>query len=412
MKVDPFEEALRRSGEAVGHGSTNPDETRDEAAFTASLRARLLAEFGSSTEGRELHQPAPHVSRDADVVHHVEVTALSADRVPSISRRRRRVTAGAAILAAASIMAALRLNWTDNDRPSRVGELQQIAPVTDSTIRTTTQPAESTVGESLEGPPPAIASGQPYIWLSSNDIPLAGGAIAAFVINQSTSALEYGVIGDLDRWNGSAWENFGRWTSSLGFWGGFGETHSASEEVGVRAIGLTAPAGSIGPPEFVRLPALEPGWYQLRHDTAAGIFQVSAEASALPPIDGQNSAVGVLIATPDLLPPTGGRIAVTVSPPTSSTVTTGESVDTFAAQVAPGVRVERRAADGWEQVGEFDLEPKPGSGPADLQFTLPSMPVGMYRLVRSHPSGDLIREFWVADELLALATSVSPPIPS
>ena len=147
------------------------------------------------------------------------------------------------------------------------------------------------------------------------------------------------------------------------------------------------------------LPALEPGRYRLRSGEVTGEFDVRSDASALPPLKGQErGGLGLLAVSPALMPTSGGPITITAN--------VGSSIDelnAFIRDIGADADVEQWTDAGWSPQATYPVTPAPISNSASVAITLPRLAEGMYRVVRHHPRGDLSREFWVTSELDAVA---------
>jgi hypothetical protein len=242
------------------------------------------------------------------------------------------------------------------------------------------------VGTGATSSPPAESTTSPYVWLSASQVPLSGATVAAVVVNPTGQSVVYGVSGTFERWNGTVWVSGGYWDTTIAGLVGFGSITSR-QPVAV-SVGLSASAHGVGTVEYFSVPPLPQGWYRVAHTgagdarVASGILHVTATAP--PPTPISDPAPPTLRATPALLPLSGGAVRL------QRVVSPGSNPAPLFPQLIQRVAFERWTGHVWDPVAILPAEPTPAA-PAtaisEVTVTVPSEPVGAYRVVANETSG-------------------------
>lgn len=258
-------------------------------------------------------------------------------------------------------------------------------------------------GGEPEPPPPPVAAPPPVegpvqLFLSHPVLGTDGGLLAVTVVNRSEQPQTFGLGGQVEHWDGDGWQPFGAFAGALVFYGGPGQFVGPDEELAVPDIGLVAPPGAAGPPEFVMVPALEAGWYRLSRDgaTIAGILQIDdAPGDRGPELVGPGNVVLEVPAA--LLPPEQPRQVRPVV--TRGSPDQAPMDGTFPAEI----RLEGWNTSQWRLLAELPVDfepPPPHANVREVAVDLPPLPSGAYRLVWvSSQIGEVPGHFWVTELL-------------
>ena len=309
--------------------------------------------------------------RDEPVAEPSDLPALEM-RARAIRRRRRlfvAVPSVAAIIVAAVVVA----------RPSGTPR-QQVDVGTPAAVQSV--------------PPPATNPDEPYLWLSSTDVPATGAHLAAVVVNPTSRALAYGLVGVFQRWTGKAWVADANWYPGVA---GQGFGTITTKDYGDPEVAVVTSPHGLGGPDYFSTPSLAPGWYRIGYvaqsprPAAFGVIRVSPHAPVPAPVG--NPVGAYLTASPSVLPPSGGTVRTSANP--------GACVDTacrrFYAGIGTSIDLQRWSGGAWHEVASLHRRPMRPASPGDETVVVPAEPDGTYRLIRSSPrGGDLTGAVWVA----------------
>jgi hypothetical protein len=185
--------------------------------------------------------------------------------------------------------------------------------------------------------PPAISTKQPHLALSPTTLPRSGGLITLTVVNPTDTDVTYGIIGNLFRWNGSAWMPYRKLFMGSTKPTAVAVLYPLTTNLAVAASGQGIMPRHSGNPTKMQLPALPSGYYRLTQDyyqgdkdshgkgtqtrsRLSGIFVVprSTPYRAVPPaVDPGRPHIAL---SPASVPRAGGVVNLTVVNPTATEV--------------------------------------------------------------------------------------------
>ena len=246
-------------------------------------------------------------------------------------------------------------------------------------------------------------SGAIRLWLSATRVPVTGASLAVGLVNRATTSPTFGVEGDLERWNGSAWVAHKRVVRCMFDWNCDGAVEDRPGRSGVPAVGLIVNPGSQAVIGRFRTQRLRTGWYRLglranRGETATATFEVRDDAAPPGPLPDIRATTESVI--PALLSPTGGRVQTWPVLAPGAGLTT---IDTYVAATAglgETATVQRWTGHRWQPVAKLSLTIPLGGPAADRQparFALiPPLEPGDYRLLRDSRAGTpQVGSFWI-----------------
>jgi LysM repeat protein len=245
----------------------------------------------------------------------------------------------------------------------------------------------------------------------------SGQTISLAVVNGSGEDFGYGADGLLQRWDGTDWAPAGFVVPARTGWesGGTVALPDGTGTVEVPAILYTAPSGGAGEPEWLTLPALDPGWYRLVRgdDTqtdddaqarqvdddqlATAVFEVLAADEPVQPaldVPGEDPYLGLDVAA---VGPTGGPLDMV---PSQGTDVAGRADGERAEGSA---QLSRWDPDGWSapQTTSVQLRPEqPLTSDQAVRVDIPPLDPGFYRVqIPAADGGQLTGYLWVNDAL-------------
>jgi len=216
------------------------------------------------------------------------------------------------------------------------------------------------------------------------------------------------VAATLERWDGAAWRLVAPVDTALTFWERSGRVHFgvSPQELVVELIGLSASPDRPGELEWVRLPALEPGWYRfVRSDggtVRAAPFEVVDSAAPVGPDLGSEPSKGTTLeVSPSLV--SGPQLVRLVPVGGGPKLAEGDVV------------VERAEGSGWVEHARVqpDVDPDPVVGNAfEAALELPDLDAGAYRLTATDRDGTARVGYVFVGGLVPAGTASDTPSPT
>jgi hypothetical protein len=248
--------------------------------------------------------------------------------------------------------------------------------------------------------PPAEPDAPVSLWLSATRVPEGAVDLVAVLVDHAGAPVSYGVEAAIERWSGAAWEPYGRIATCLDHWYCSAPVARPGDPFGVQDIGMGAEPGGTGGAERFSTAGLPLGWYRLSHTVdsgavATGVFEVAAGAPAPPPLVPMDAPS--ISVRPVLVPPTGTAAQITPLVPPVGGGSSRSAVEEAIAGLAEEAQIERWDGNGWTPVTDVALGPSEWDPTLARSLTIPPLPDGAYRLVRSGPAGEHTGRFWVVD---------------
>ncbi|CAN5355978.1 hypothetical protein BH23ACT9_BH23ACT9_25620 [soil metagenome] len=277
-------------------------------------------------------------------------------------------------------------------------------------------PADAPNGQDATGPP-VTATDPLHLVLSHHQVASSGQTITLAVVNGSNSDFSYGASGVLERWDGAEWERVGGVALSPTWWESGGSVARPDSPIAVPDIGYAALSGGAGGPEWLTLPVLQPGWYQLVRPgsgsvpavdgppQASAVFQVVAADEPLQPVlavPWENPYLSLDIAA---ISPTGGPLDMV---PAEGTEVAGRS---DADNGEGSAQLSRWEQDAWSspQTATVQLHPEePVGNIFAVRVDIPPLEPGFWRVqIQAADGGQLTGYLWVLDTLADPSPSAS-----
>jgi hypothetical protein len=301
-------------------------------------------------------------------------------------RHRHRRGLGLGVLAAVALaMAAVAVPWVGDEPESVVTGDGPSAP-------------------QLEAAP----ADEPHLWVSAAEVPRATAELAVAIANPTDAeSATFGVGGELERWDGAAWEPHRRVRLCVDDWLCRGDLVRPGDELEIESVGLFAPPRGVGPTLWLPVADLDVGSYRLTIDgndraqdgeplpvTAAGRFDVVA-ADGVDPLPPPRPLDGPGLAThPPIVDPLGGAVQLGLAGEGGSSA----EMDSLWRSVVDPPVLERWSGTGWEQVQGIAGLDLVGDDPITREVDLPAVDAGAYRIVaRLDDGAELEGRLWVED---------------
>lgn len=284
------------------------------------------------------------------------------------ARRRRRMVLGGAGLGAAAL----------------------VATVAATAIALVNRPEPIPVA-----PPPPEEGVDISLWLSADEVPPGDVELAAVLVAQTGLDDTFGILAQVERWDGDSWEPHGQYAMCLVEYECTAELLGLEVAVDLPDVEMTPAPGVPGPVQRFSTAGLDEGWYRIsevgRRDVAArGVVQVVEGAETPAPLTPLGEP-GISV-QPALVTSSGGPVTLVPMIPGD-----GDQLDDAA--VVEGLdqtaMTERWDGDGWTVVSNTWIYPGMGDYPANGTLLMPPLEPGAYRVVRSGPDGDHTGRFWV-----------------
>jgi hypothetical protein len=237
--------------------------------------------------------------------------------------------------------------------------------------------------------PPAEPSSAVSLWMSADRVPTGPVEMVTVLRNHSDAEAVFGVLAEVDRWDGARWRPFGWVALCQDHWQCTARVETGGDR-GAADIGILAPPGKAGAAERFTTEGLEPGWYRMSRVAnegvvATGVFEVTDSAPRPAPLWPLDEPA--VVVQPALLPPGGGRLVLSPSvPPSADGSLSAEDVAAVVDGLLLVADVERWTGDDWEPVTTVELE-APDREPSFFEVVADVGPLepGAYRLVRIDP---------------------------
>ncbi|QGG95075.1 hypothetical protein [Actinomarinicola tropica] len=312
----------------------------------------------------------------------------------------RRVTRGRSVVPWVSAAAALLVV---------VGAVAVVlAQRADDTSRVATAPVDT------PGAPPADQlaplDDAVELWLSAPEVPPGDHEVVAALRAHDELDATFGVLAEVERWDGTRWTVFGEVAMCLDHWHCTAEVRRPGAVEGIEDIGLSASPGAAGPVERFSVTGLEPGWYRISHAAfegveASGILRITAGAPPPVPLWPTDA---VAVSTQPPFVPTGGATVLlsALVPPDDGGNLSAEDIEAAVAGMDEEVSLERWEGEGWVPVAQLPLVAVP-EGLGARAVEVPPLDPGAYRLVREGPGGPHVGNLWVVDPVEAGAASAA-----
>jgi hypothetical protein len=240
-------------------------------------------------------------------------------------------------------------------------------------------------------PPPEVDTGRPHLIVSPATVPVAGGDVALIMANPGTEETGYGVLGLLERWNGSTWAGYRQVMISRTSQR-TGKLHGLDEDLTIPLVFLSVGAGSFGRPGWTHVEGLAPGWYRFAFHSATGLLRVGGPPSTplIRPTTAFAFSEGVVQAG------TEATLHLTVMPREHlrGSFDVAEQVGGYTSEPL----VERMDGERWSPVATDPVRVEDTDEvAAPFTLSLPPLEAGVYRVSReASVAGRIESLFWAA----------------
>jgi hypothetical protein len=244
--------------------------------------------------------------------------------------------------------------------------------------------------------PPALPASPVSLWLSAERVAPGPVELVAVLVNHDGVDAMFGVLANVDRWDGREWVAYGDLVMCMDHWHCTARVQPPQEVISVPSIGLSAEPERPGPVERFTIDGLDVGWYRISQQAnegivAAAIFEIAEDAflpAPLVPVDAPAISV-----TPALVSRDGGEVDLYPLIPAPTGAQSREDVLEAIRDLSEVALIERWDGSSWQAAEDVRL--REAGDDLARSADLPPLREGEYRLVREGPDGPHIGHFWV-----------------